>query len=170
MMRRTWPELIEAAGKRYRWSERYEKREVLEEFVQKRAYQRKHAIRVLCLQARRPMRSARYHNQVRAARITLWESLPIGSATNDWRGSFQRRAIQWYSKFTWGYRSRLPTTKPDQQRCHWPAAAWRAEQVFAGQRRRAGAVSNVIRRAMHEVAVDLAAIAMLDKINLEIAE
>ena len=40
-------ELTEAVGERYRRSDRNEKREILDEFVQVTGYHRKHAIRVL---------------------------------------------------------------------------------------------------------------------------
>jgi hypothetical protein len=41
-------ELTEAVGERYRRSERSEKRQILDEFIQLTGYHRKHAIRVLC--------------------------------------------------------------------------------------------------------------------------
>ena len=41
-------ELSEAAGERYRRSDKREKGEILDEFVQLTGYHRKHAIRVLC--------------------------------------------------------------------------------------------------------------------------
>jgi len=40
-------ELIEAVGERYRKSERAEKKQILDEFVELAGFHRKHAIRVL---------------------------------------------------------------------------------------------------------------------------
>ncbi len=71
-------ELTEAVGERYRCSERGEKREILDEFVQVTEYHRKHAIRVLCREPG-PSRTKAgpqrcYDDEVRAALVTLWEA------------------------------------------------------------------------------------------------
>jgi hypothetical protein len=71
-------ELTEAVGERYRRSERNEKRQILDEFVEVTGYHRKHAIRVLCreslLSRAKPGPKRRYDDEVRAALITLWEA------------------------------------------------------------------------------------------------
>src|SRR5258708_12462984 len=71
-------ELIEAVGERYRRSKRDGKRQILDEFLKLTGYHRKHAIRVLCNEARapkvRPGPPRRYTDEVRAALITLWEA------------------------------------------------------------------------------------------------
>ncbi|MEX3790537.1 transposase, partial [Paraburkholderia sp. BR14374] len=41
-------ELTEAVGERHRRSDRTEKRQILDEFIELTGYHRKHAIRVLC--------------------------------------------------------------------------------------------------------------------------
>ncbi|MGF6971774.1 hypothetical protein QFZ94_000201 [Paraburkholderia sp. JPY465] len=41
-------ELTDAVGERYRRSDRTEKRQILDEFIELTGYHRKHAIRVLC--------------------------------------------------------------------------------------------------------------------------
>jgi hypothetical protein len=71
-------ELIEAVGERCRRSDRSSKRQILDEFLKLTGYHRKHAIRVLCNEARapnaRPGPPRRYTDEVRAALITLWEA------------------------------------------------------------------------------------------------
>lgn len=71
-------ELTEAVGERYRRSERKEKQQILDEFVELTGYHRKHAIRVLCKEPQppraKPGPNRRYDDEVRAALITLWEA------------------------------------------------------------------------------------------------
>ncbi|SIT38794.1 hypothetical protein BN2476_190019 [Paraburkholderia piptadeniae] len=50
-------ELTEAVGERYRRSDRMEKRQILDEFIELTGYHRKHAIRVPCREAQ-PTRSS----------------------------------------------------------------------------------------------------------------
>jgi hypothetical protein len=65
-------------GERYRRSDRNEKRQILDEFVELAGYHRKHAIRVLCRELQTPRAKPgplrRYDDEVRAALITLWEA------------------------------------------------------------------------------------------------
>jgi hypothetical protein len=71
-------ELTEAVGERYRRSDRNDKRQIPDEFVQLTGYHRKHAIRVLCREPQppkaKPGPQRRYDGDVRAALITLWEA------------------------------------------------------------------------------------------------
>lgn len=71
-------ELIEAVGERYRRSERKDKRQILNEFVELTGYHRKHAIRVLCREQQppkaKPGPQRRYDDDVHAALILLWEA------------------------------------------------------------------------------------------------
>ncbi|MGT2476664.1 hypothetical protein [Paraburkholderia terrae] len=71
-------ELTEAVGERYRRSDRDEKRQILDEFIELTGYHRKHAIRVLCREpqpsGKKPGPQRRYDDEVRAALITLWET------------------------------------------------------------------------------------------------
>src|SRR6516164_5459614 len=46
-------DLTAAVGEPYRRSKRYEKRQILDEFIQLTGYHRKHAIRVLCRETQR---------------------------------------------------------------------------------------------------------------------
>jgi hypothetical protein len=70
-------ELTEAVGERYRRSDRNEKHQILDEFIELTGYHRKHAIRVLCREPQppraKPSPQRRYDDEVRAALITLWE-------------------------------------------------------------------------------------------------
>jgi hypothetical protein len=79
-------ELTEAVGERYRRSDRNEKREILDEFVQVAGYHCKHAIRVLCREPQpsraKPGPQRRYDDEVLAVLITLWGRLPTGSAAS----------------------------------------------------------------------------------------
>jgi len=71
-------ELIEAVGERYRRSDRKDKRQILDEFVELTGYHRKHAIRVLRREPQppkaKPGPQRRYDDDVRSALITLWEA------------------------------------------------------------------------------------------------
>ncbi|WP_233890184.1 hypothetical protein [Paraburkholderia flagellata] len=79
--------LTGAVGERYRRSDRNEKREILDGFVQVTAYHRKHAIRILCTEVRAPKAKPGpqrcYKDEVRAALITLLGAPQNGSAVND---------------------------------------------------------------------------------------
>ncbi|MEM5440284.1 transposase family protein [Paraburkholderia diazotrophica] len=145
-------ELTEAVGERYRRSDRNEKREILDEFVQVTGYHRKHAIRVLCrepLPSRaKPGPQRRYDDEVRAALITLWE------AADRICGKRLKALIPTLidSMTRHGH---LRLSKEVRQRLNQISAATIdrllrdvREQAFAGQRRRAGGIGNAIRRAV----------------------
>jgi hypothetical protein len=71
----TRQELTETVVERYRRSERSEKREILDAFIELTGYHRKHAIRVLCREPQppkaKPRPQRRYNDEVRAALFTL---------------------------------------------------------------------------------------------------
>jgi hypothetical protein len=145
-------ELTEAVGERYRRSERNEKRQILDEFVEVTGYHRKHAIRVLCreslLSRAKPGPQRRYDDEVRAALITLWE------AADRICGKRLKALIPTLidSMTRHGH---LTLSKEIRQRLNEISAATIdrllrdvRERAFAGQRRRAGGVGNAIRRAV----------------------
>jgi hypothetical protein len=145
-------ELTEAVGERYRRSDRNEKREILDEFVQVTGYHRKHAIRVLCREPQppraRPGPQRRYDDEVRDVLITLWE------AADRICGKRLKALIPTLidSMTRHGH---LTLSKQLRQRMNQISAATIdrllrdvREQAFAGQRRRAGGVGNAIRRAV----------------------
>jgi len=78
-------ELIEAVGERCRRSERNDKRQILDEFVELTGYHCKHAIRVLCREQQplkaKPGPQRCYDDDVHAALILLWEAAD-GSAAS----------------------------------------------------------------------------------------
>ncbi|XUW93438.1 hypothetical protein OH764_33085 (plasmid) [Burkholderia sp. M6-3] len=145
-------ELTEAVGERYRRSDRNEKREILDEFVQVTGYHRKHAIRVLCRQPQpprvRPAPQRRYDDGVRDALITLWETADriCGKRLKSLIPALIDSMIR---------HGHLTLSKQLRQRINQISAATIdrllrnvREQAFAGQRRRAGGVGNAIRRAV----------------------
>ncbi|CAH2935713.1 MAG: elements of external origin; transposon-related functions [uncultured Paraburkholderia sp.] len=145
-------ELTEAVGERYRRSDRNDKRQILDEFVELTGYHRKHAIRVLCrepLPSRtKPGPQRRYDDEVRAALITLWEAadricgkrlkalIPtlIDSMTRHGHLALSRSVRQRLNQISAATIDRLLRDVRD--------------QAFAGQRRRSGGVGNAIRRAV----------------------
>jgi hypothetical protein len=145
-------ELTEAVGERYRRSDRNEKRQILDEFIQLTGYHRKHAIRVLCREKppsrAKPGPQRRYDGEVRAALITLWEAadricgkrlkalIPtlIDSMTRHGHLSLSRELRQRLDQISAATIDRLLRDV--------------REQAFGGQRRRAGGVGNAIRRAV----------------------
>jgi hypothetical protein len=148
----TRQELTEAVGERYRRSDRNEKREILDEFVQVTGYHRKHAIRVPCREPQppraRPGPQRRYDDEVRDALVTLWE------AADRICGKRLKALIPTLidSMTRHGH---LTLSKQLRQRMNQISAATIdrllrdvREQAFAGQRRRAGGVGNAIRRAV----------------------
>ncbi|MDP9652083.1 integrase catalytic domain-containing protein [Paraburkholderia caledonica] len=145
-------ELIEAVGERYRRSERNDKRQILDEFVELTGYHRKHAIRVLCreqqLPKAKPGPQRRYDDDVHAALILLWE------AADRICGKRLKALIPTLidSMTRHGH---LSLSKDLRQRLKQISAATIdrllrdvREQAFIGQRRRAGGVGNAIRRAV----------------------
>ncbi|WP_121311458.1 hypothetical protein [Paraburkholderia sp. BL17N1] len=70
----------EAADERYRRSDRNEKREIVNGFIELTGYHRKHAIRVLCREPQptkaKRGRQRRYDYEVHAALITLGGEAP----------------------------------------------------------------------------------------------
>ncbi|WP_227749487.1 integrase catalytic domain-containing protein [Paraburkholderia atlantica] len=145
-------ELTEAVGERYRRSDRTEKRQILDEFIELTGYHRKHAIRVLCRvpqpQRAKPGPQRRYDDEVRAALITLWE------AADRICGKRLKALIPTLidSMTRHGH---LSLSKDVRQRLKQISAATIdrllrdvREQAFSGQRRRAGGIGNAIRRAV----------------------
>ncbi|MFM0631532.1 transposase family protein [Paraburkholderia xenovorans] len=145
-------ELTEAVGERYRRSDRNEKREILDEFVEVTGYHRKHAIRVLCrepLPSRaKPGPQRRYDDEVRAVLIILWE------AADRICGKRLKALIPTLidSMTRHGH---LTLSKQLRQRMNQISAATIdrllrdvREQAFAGQRRRAGGIGSAIRPAV----------------------
>ncbi|WP_250482342.1 hypothetical protein [Caballeronia sp. GACF5] len=144
--------MTEAVGERYLLSDRNDKRQILDEFVQLTGYHRKHAIRVLCREPQppkaKPGPQRRYDDDVRAALITLWE------AADQICGKRLKALIPTLidSMTRHGHLS-LP--KDLHQRLKQISAATIdrllrgvREQAFSGQRRRAGGIGNAIRRAV----------------------
>jgi hypothetical protein len=145
-------ELTEAVGERYRGSERNEKRQILDEFIQLTGYHRKHAIRVLCREKppsrAKPGPQPLYDDEVRAALITLWEAadricgkrlkalIPtlIDSMTRHGHLSLSRELRRRLNEISAATIDRLLRDV--------------REQAFGGHRRRAGGVGNAIRRAV----------------------
>jgi hypothetical protein len=145
-------ELTEAVGERYRCSNRNEKRQILDEFVQLTGYHRKHAIRVLCRETQparaKPGPQRRYNDEVRAALIMLWE------AADRICGKRMRALIPTLidSMTRHGH---LSLSKEIRERLAQISAATIdrllrdvREKAFGSQRRRAGGVGNAIRRAV----------------------
>ncbi|MGF6978119.1 hypothetical protein QFZ94_006634 [Paraburkholderia sp. JPY465] len=145
-------ELTDAVGERYRRSDRTEKRQILDEFIELTGYHRKHAIRVLCRdpqpQRTKPGPQRRYDDEVRAALITLWE------AADRICGKRLKALIPTliHSMTRHGH---LSLSKDVRQRLEQISAATIdrllrdvREQAFSGQRRRAGGIGNAIRRAV----------------------
>jgi len=145
-------ELIEAVGERYRRSERNDKRQILDEFVELTGYHRKHAIRVLCREQQplkaKPGPQRRYDDDVHAALILLWE------AADRICGKRLKALIPTLidSMTRHGH---LSLSKDLRQRLKQISAATIdrllrdvREQAFSGQRRRAGGIGNAIRRAV----------------------
>ena len=145
-------ELTEAVGERYRRSDRNDKRQILDEFVELTGYHRKHAIRVLCREPQpsraKPGPQRRYDDKVRAALITLWEAadricgkrlkalIPtlIDSMTRHGHLTLPKRVRRRLNEISAATIDRLLRDV--------------REQAFSGQRRRAGGVGNAIRRAV----------------------
>ncbi len=145
-------ELTEAVGERYRRSDRNDKRQILDEFVELTGYHRKHAIRVLCREPQppraKPGPQRRYDDDVRAALITLWEAadricdkrlkalIPtlIDSMTRHGHLSLPKDLRQRLKQISAASIDRLLQDV--------------REQAFSGQRRRAGGIGNAIRRAV----------------------
>jgi hypothetical protein len=145
-------ELIEAVGERYRRANRDGKRQILDEFLKLTGYHRKHAIRVLCREVRRPKAKPgpqrRYNDEVRAALITLWE------AADRICGKRLKAVIPTLVESMTRY-GHLSLTDDLRERLAGISAATIdrllrdvREQAFGGQRRRAGGVGNAIRRAV----------------------
>ncbi|MEX3894406.1 transposase family protein [Paraburkholderia sp. BR10954] len=145
-------ELTEAVGERYRRSDRNDKREILDEFVQVTGYHRKHAIRVLCREPaasrKKPGPQRRYDDEVRAALITLWE------AADRICGKRLKALIPTVIDAMTRH-GHLSLSKEVRLRLNQISAATIdrllrdvREQAFAGQRRRAGGIGNAIRRAV----------------------
>ncbi|TCF97142.1 transposase [Paraburkholderia strydomiana] len=145
-------ELIEAVGERYRRSERNDKRQILDEFVELTGYHRKHAIRVLCREQQpaktNPGPQRRYDDDVHAALILLWE------AADRICGKRLKALIPTLidSMTRHGH---LSLSKDLRQRLKQISAATIdrllrdvREQAFSGQSRRAGGIGNAIRRAV----------------------
>jgi hypothetical protein len=145
-------ELTEAVGERYRRSDRDDKRQILDEFVELTGYHRKHAIRVLCREPQppkaKPGPQRRYDDDVRAALITLWQAadricgkrlkalIPtlIDSMTRHGHLSLPKDLRQRLTQISAATIDRLLRDV--------------REQAFSGQRRRAGGIGNAIRRAV----------------------
>ncbi|MFT0172055.1 integrase catalytic domain-containing protein [Paraburkholderia mimosarum] len=145
-------ELTDAVGERYRRSDRTEKRQILDEFIELTGYHRKHAIRVLCREPQppraKPGPQPRYDGEVRAALITLWEAadricgkrlkalIPtlIDSMTRHGHLSLSKDVHQRLKQISAATIDRLLRDV--------------REQAFSGQRRRAGGIGNAIRRAV----------------------
>ncbi|WP_250480622.1 hypothetical protein [Caballeronia sp. GAOx1] len=142
--------MTEAVGERYRRSDRNDKRQILDEFVEVTGYHRKHAIRVLCPepQTAKPGAQRRYDDEIRAALITLWEAadricgkrlkalIPtlIDSMTRHGHLSLPKDLRQRLKQISAATIDRLLRDV--------------REQAFSGQRRRAGGVGDAIRRAV----------------------
>ncbi|CAB3680723.1 integrase catalytic domain-containing protein [Trinickia soli] len=145
-------ELTEAVGERYRRSDRDEKRQILDEFIELTGYHRKHAIRVLCREpqpsGKKPGPQRRYDDEVRAALITLWET------ADRICGKRLKALIPTLLESMTRY-GHLTLSKDVRQRLKQISAATIdrllrdvREQAFSGQRRRAGGIGNAIRRAV----------------------
>jgi hypothetical protein len=145
-------ELTQAVGERYRRSDRNEKRQILDEFIELTGYHRKHAIRVLCREPQpskaKPGPERRYGDEVRAALITLWEAA-------DRICSKRLKALIPALIDSMTRHGHLSLSKEVRQRLTQISAATIdrllrevREQAFGGQRRRAGGVGNAIRRAV----------------------
>lgn len=145
-------ELTEAVGERYRRSDRNEKREILDEFVQVTGYHRKHAIRVLRREPQppraKPGPQRRYDDEVRVALITLWEAADricgkrLKALIPTLIDSMMRHGHLTLSKEVRHRLNQISTATIDRL-LHDVR-----EQAFSGQRRRAGGVGNAIRRAV----------------------
>jgi hypothetical protein len=145
-------ELIEAVGQRYRAGNRHEKHEIIEEFIKLTGYHRKHAIRVLCREARpakaKPGPHRCYDDGVHAALITLWE------AADRICGKRLKAVIPTLTESMTRY-GHLSLAGDVREKLATISAATIdrvlrdvREQAFAGQRRRSGGVGNAIRRAV----------------------
>jgi hypothetical protein len=148
----TRQELTEAVGERYRRSDRTEKREILDEFIELTGYHRKHAIRVLCREPQPPKArrgpQRRYDDEVNATLITLWE------AADRICGKRLKALIPTLidSMTRHGH---LSVSKEVHHRLKQISAATIdrllhdvREQAFGGQHRRASGVGSAIRRAV----------------------